>query len=339
MAMTTLERLDRTGIRRQGSKTRGFRYVRADGRPATKLELLRIQLLKIPPAWRDVRIHPSPNGSVQAMGRDAAGRWQYLYHQARAARREREKFERLVLFAQALPAMRRAVARDLALPGLPREKVLACVLRILSTCFLRPGSQVYAEENGSYGIATLREKHVKVRGDRVEFDFPGKWGKLQHRELVDRRVARIVRELAKVKGEVFKYRNGDGEWVDVRRRHINEYIREVMGAGFSAKDFRTWAGTLICACALARAGYEGAETRAARKRRVVAAIRETADRLGNTPAICRSSYIYPAVLSGYERGRVIERYFGNVEELVERRAPGLHRSEKALLKLLKAKAA
>jgi DNA topoisomerase-1 len=338
-SMTVLERLEDTGIRRRGSKERGFRYVRADGRPATKLEVLRIRLLKIPPAWKDVRIHPAPNASVQAIGKDAAGRWQYLYHQARAARREREKFDRLVRFAQALPAMRRAIARDIALPGMPREKVLACVLRILSTCFLRPGSQVYAEENGSYGIATLRQKHVRVRGDRVEFDFPGKWGKLQHRELKDRRVARIVRELAKVRGEVFKYRNDAGEWVDVRRRHINEYIREVMGAGFSAKDFRTWAGTLICACALARAGVEDAETRAARKRKVVAAVKETAERLGNTPAICRASYIYPAVLSGYERGRVIERYFDNVEELVHRRAPGLHRTEKALLRLLQAKAA
>jgi DNA topoisomerase-1 len=213
--------------------------------------------------------------------------------------------------------------------------VLAAILRILATCFLRPGSQVYARENGSYGIATLREKHVKVRGDRVEFDFRGKWGKPQHRELTDRRVARIVRELARVKGEVFKYRNGGGEWVDIRRRHINQYIQEVMGEGFSAKDFRTWAGTLICACALARAGVEASETRAAKKRKVVAAIRETAEMLGNTPAICKSSYIYPAVLARFDRGRVIERHFDNVEELVERRSPALHGSEKALLKLLK----
>jgi DNA topoisomerase I len=337
--VTTLERLEKTGIRRRGSKERGFRYVRADGRPATELEVLRIRLLKIPPAWRDVRIHPSPHGNVQAIGKDAAGRWQYLYHASRTARREREKFDRIVRFAEALPAMRRAVARDIELPGMPREKVLACILRILSTCFIRPGSQVYAEENGSYGIATLRQKHVKVRGDTVEFDFPGKWGKPQHRELTDRRVARIVRELAKVRGEVFKYRNGDDAWVDVRRRHINAYIREVMGDGFSAKDFRTWAGTLICACALARAGVERSESRAARKRKVVAAVKETAKHLGNTPAICRASYIYPAVLSGYERGKVIERSFADVEALVERRTPGLHPSEKALLRLLKAKAA
>lgn len=336
--MTLVERLRQTGLRRIGTPRTGFRYARVDGRPASPADVVRIRELKIPPAWKDVLIHSSPKGSVQAMGQDAAGRWQYLYHAARAARGEKEKFQRLVLFAQALPKMRRAVARDLALPGMPSEKVLACVLRILSTCFLRPGSQVYAEENGSYGIATLRARHVTVRGDVVSFDFPGKSGKQQHRVLSDRRVARIVRELVRASGEVFKYLNAEGKWVDVRRRHINEYIREVMGEGFSAKDFRTWAGTLICACALARAGAVATETKSARRRKVVAAIRETAETLGNTPAICRSSYIYPAVLSSFDRGRVIERYFDNVEQLVKRRAPGLHGSEKALLRLLKQKA-
>ncbi|MEO8190862.1 MAG: DNA topoisomerase IB [Acidobacteriota bacterium] len=336
--MTLLEKLTVTGLRRLGTPRRGFRYVRADGRPGSASDVERIRNLRIPPAWKDVLANPSPQGAVQAMGKDGAGRWQYLYHERRTARREREKFDRLVHFADALPKMRRAVTRDLALKGIPREKVLACVLRILSTCFLRPGSQVYAEENGSYGIATLRAKHVRVRGDLVTFDFPGKWGKKQHRELRDRRVARIVRELARVPGEVFKYRDDEGKWVDIRRRHINEYIKELMGDRFSAKDFRTWAGTLICACALARAGTETPETKTARKRKVVAAVKETAEMLGNTPAICRSSYIYPAVISSFDRGRVLDRYFDNVEELVERRAPGLHGSEKALLKLLKNKA-
>ncbi len=336
--MTHVERLERTGIRRLGDPRRKFRYARAGGGRASAAEVERILALKIPPAWKNVFVHASPKGRVQAIGQDAAGRWQYLYHPAHAARREEEKFRRLVLFAEALPRMRRAVTRDLASPGLTREKVLACVLRILSACFLRPGSQVYAEENGSYGIATLRQKHVSVRGDLVQFDFSGKSGKQQHREVRDRRIARIVRELVRVRGEVFKYRDAEGKWVDIRRRHINDYIREVMGEGFSAKDFRTWAGTLICACALARAGTEAGETKTAHKRKVVSAIKETADKLGNTPAICRSSYIYPAVLSSFDRGNVIDRYFENVEELVKRRAPGLHVSEKALLKLLKQKA-
>ena len=330
--MTRLDRLQKSGIRRLGTPKRGFRYVDASGRPVGAAQRSRIQALRIPPAWKDVAIHPSPRGALQAIGRDAAGRWQYLYHEAQRARRDREKFERLLHFADVLPGMRRTVAAHLALPGLPREKVMACILRILSTCFLRPGSQVYAEENGSYGIATLKRRHVTVRGDLVQFDFPGKWGKKQHREMRDRRVARIVRELAKGPGEVFKYRNGEGKWVDVRRRHINDYIKEVMGEAFSAKDFRTWAGTLVCACALARAGADEEDSRTARKRKVVAAVKETARMLGNTPAICRTSYIYPAVVRQFERGRVIDSCFRDVGELVRRRS--LHASERALVKML-----
>ena len=331
--MTRIQRLQENGIRRLGTPKRGFRYVDASGKPIRRAARDRIDALKIPPAWKSVFIHPSPRGAVQAIGQDSAGRWQYLYHEARTARRESEKFDRLVRFADALPKMRRTVAEHLSEPGLGREKVLACILRVLSACFLRPGSQVYAEENGSYGIATLRPRHVTVKGDLVQFDFPGKWGKKQHREMRDRRVARIVRELVREPGEVFKYRNAEGEWVDVRRRHINEYIKEVMGDAFSAKDFRTWAGTLICACALARAGADENDSRTARKRKLVAAVKETAEKLGNTPAICRSSYIYPAVLKQFERGRVIERCFEEVEELVERRS--LHAAEKALLRMLK----
>jgi DNA topoisomerase-1 len=225
-------------------------------------------------------------------------------------------------------------------PGLPREKVLASIVQILSTCFLRPGSEVYAEENGSFGVTTLRRRHVSVRGHTVTFDFPGKSGKRQTRDLRDRKVARVVRELLSLPGrEVFQFVNGDGSPVDVRRSHINEYIKEVMGERFSAKDFRTWAGTLICACALARAGEEAEEeSGAARRRRVVEAIREAADHLGNTVAVCRSSYIYPSVIRGFERGRVIDRYFDTLDQLVERRSTGLHASEKALLKLLRREA-
>jgi DNA topoisomerase-1 len=336
--VTLVERLQATGIRRLGSKERGFRYVGPDGSKPGPRVLARIAALRIPPAWRDVAINASPGAAVQAVGRDAAGRWQYRYHEAHEKRRETKKYARLLEFADALPRMRRAVARDLARRDLSRERVLACVLRILSTCFLRPGSQVYAEENGSYGIATLKREHVTVKGDLVSFDFPGKWGKRQHREIRDRSVARIVRQLVRVPGEVFKYRNGDAKWVDVRRKHINAYIKEVMGASFSAKDFRTWAGTLVCACALARVGADASESRAARRRKLVAAVKETAAILGNTPAICRSSYITPRVLDEFERGRVISRHFDAIEELVEARAPGLHASEKALLELLKGKA-
>src|SRR4029077_535351 len=197
---------------------------------------------------------------------------------------ETQKFRRLMKFAESLPKMRKVVAHNLRQPGLGRERVLACVLRILATCFMRPGSQVYASEHGSYGIATLRPRHVTVRGDTIEFDFPGKSGVRQVRQIQDLKVAKVIRQMLKHRGvEVFKFQNGDGQFVDVKRRHINEYIKEVMGESFSAKDFRTWAGTLICACALARAGVADTETPSSLKHKIVAAIKETAETLGNTP--------------------------------------------------------
>ena len=336
--MTQLERLQTQGIRRLRTSGRRFRYVWADGTRVGREHLARINTLRIPPAWTDVAINRSPGGLLQAVGMDAAGRWQYLYHQNHIARVDRKKFERLLTFALALPNLRKAVARELRKPGLGRERVMACILRILSTCLIRPGSQVYASENGSYGIATLRPKHVSLKGDRIAFDFKGKSQVQQHQELKDRQVARVVRDLLKHRAkEVFKYENSDGDFVNIKRRHINDYIKEVMGAGFSAKDFRTWAGTLVCACALARAGTDLTDTETGKKKKIVAAIKETAETLGNTPAVCRSAYISPDVLDNFERGRVIERYFESVEELVNYRGRHLHQAERALLRLLKRK--
>lgn len=339
--MTQIECLQQKGIRRLGSPQRGFRYVRADGRPVSSQERERIQALKLPPAWKDVAISPAAKSKLQAIGKDNAGRWQYRYHESFSKRQQEEKYKRIVGFARALPRMRHRVSVDLRKKGLGRDKVLACMLRILGTCFIRPGSQVYAEENGSFGLATLRAKHVKVVGDTVVFDFPGKSGQQQHRELKDRRVAVIVRQLLKVPGrDVFKFVLDDGHIVDVRRRHINEYIQEVMGPDYSAKDFRTWGGTLICACALARArqrlkheAVEGCVK--AVKKTVVAAVREAAEHLGNTPAVARSSYIYPSVLAMFEQGKVVGKYFESIEELTKHDAPELHCSEKALLTMLK----
>jgi DNA topoisomerase-1 len=336
--MTQLERLQTQGIRRLGTSGRRFRYVWADGARVGRDHLARINTLRIPPAWTDVAINRSPGGLLQAVGMDAAGRWQYLYHQNHIARVDRKKFERLLTFALALPNMRKAVARELRKPGLGRERVMACILRILSTCLIRPGSQVYASENGSYGIATLRPKHVTLKGDQVAFDFKGKSQVQQHQELKDRQVARVVRDLLKHRAkEVFKYENSDGDFVNIKRRHINDYIKEVMGGGFSAKDFRTWAGTLVCACALARAGIDLTDTKTRKKKKIVAAIKETAETLGNTPAVCRSAYICPDVIDSFERGKVIERYFETVEELVNYRGRHLHQAERALLRLLKRK--
>jgi DNA topoisomerase-1 len=337
--MTRIARLQGTGIRRLGTPKTGFRYRNAAGGSPSKKDLARIRALVLPPAWKDVAIAASPGAALQAVGRDAAGRWQYRYSDGHVRRSDAEKFRRILVFAAALPKMRAAVARDLALPGFPREKVLACILRILSTCFLRPGSQVYASENGSFGIATMRNRHVTVKGDVVTYDFPGKSGKLQHAEMRDRAAAAIVRKLKKLRGaEVFKYLDADGKVVDVKRRDINRYIKDVMGEAFTAKDFRTWYGTLVCARELARAGSDPSESRTARKRKMVAAVRITAERLGNTPAVCRASYIYPSVLNSFERGRTIDRHFEPVEKLATARR-GLRQSERALLRLLKQKAA
>lgn len=334
-APTWREQLERSGIRRLGSSARGFRYRRGRRSPGVD-DLHRIRDLRIPPAWTDVWVSADPAARVQAIGRDRAGRDQYLYHPRHVAERERHKTDRVLRFAAALPRLRRAVARDLRRPGLPREKVHAAIARILSNCFLRPGSAAYADENGSYGIATLRRRHVTVSGDTVVFDFRGKSGQPQHAELADARVARIVRELLKLPGaEVFKWRNADGTLADVRRRTINAYIKEVMGERFSAKDFRTWAGTLVCACALAHAGVEPGESRAARNRKRVAAVRDTAAVLGNTPAVCRSAYIQPRVLECFERGEVLPGGTAGIAGLLAHTGVAHHPAERALLALLR----
>jgi DNA topoisomerase-1 len=330
--MTKLEQLQKSGLRRVGTQARGYKYFSAGGTKVSAADLKRIDELKIPPAWSDAWINAAAGGAVQAIGRDTAGRLQSLYHANHVRRQEARKFRRLIKFAEALPRMRATVASNIKQPGLGREPVMAAMLRILSTCFLRPGSEVYAGENGSFGLATLRPRHVKVKGDVVQFDFTGKSGVQQQHQLKDHHVSKIVRSLLKQPSrEVFKYQNGNGEFVNVTRHHINDHIREVMGENFSAKDFRTWAGTLVCACALARLSTEIAEKSASRKRKVVEAIKETADILGNTPAVCRSSYIWPDIINGFENGKMIGSYFDTLDELITYRGRKLHAAEKSLL--------
>ena len=333
--MTKIERMQNIGIRRLGSPKRGFHYKPASGR-VTSEDQKRIDELKIPPAWTDVFINPAATGRVQAIGKDTAGRWQYLYHANHTRAQELRKFKRLTKFAQAIPKMRATVNGHLRQQGLTRQRVLASILRVLSTCYMRPGSEVYASEHGSYGIATLRRKHVTVKGDLIEFDFPGKAGVRQQRQLRDRQVARVIRASMKLPGfNVFKYVNGDGKPVKVTTRHINQYIKEVMGSHFSAKDFRTWAGTLVCACALARDGSEIPVHKTAKNKRIVAAIKETAGVLGNTPAVCRGSYVCPEIISAFEKGQVIGNHASSLEKLITYRGHGLHKAEQALLKFLK----
>jgi len=277
----------------------------------------------------------SPRARIQAIGRDAAGRWQYVYHPSHIRHRERQKHQRLVRFGQALPHLRRAVARDVRSRGLKRDKVLATVVRILWCAFIRPGSEVYAAENGSYGIATLRRKHLQVRGDALVFDFPAKGGKRQRRELCDSALARIVRRLLRLPGyEVFKYLTEDGRLADVRRADVNVYIKQHMGSAFSAKDFRTWTATLICACRLAEAAKTVGSRAPARRRAIVAAVRATAKQLGNTPAICRASYISPRVVAAFERGQVLDMDRTITEEALANDPHRLHACERQLLRLL-----
>jgi DNA topoisomerase-1 len=304
--MTVVERLQSSGIRRRGSPKSGFQYRRPDGSVVPRRERERIQALVLPPAWTDVYVSPSPASAVQAIGRDRAGRWQYYYSEKQTRRREALKRARLLAFLRALPGLRARLAQDLRREGLCRERVLAAMTRLLLRGFLRPGSQVYAKENGTYGLATLRPRHVRVRGRQITLAYPGKGGKAQVREIVDAPAARVVRALLVNPGrEVFRYRNDDGTWVNVRRRHLNAYLREVTGAPITAKDFRTWAGTLFGACALARAGYPAPASARAIRRAVAQAMRETAELLGNTPTVCRASYVSPGILTAFEGGRLL----------------------------------
>jgi DNA topoisomerase I len=331
---TKIERLQSTGFRRRGASGR-FVYATADGRRPSFADRTRIRALVLPPAWTDVAIAASPASSLQAVGRDRAGRWQYVYHPARVRARERRKRERLVAFIQAMPELRVEITRGLRAGGLSREHVLSAILRILSLSFLRPGSEVYARENDSYGLSTLKRRHVSVRGDRVLFDFPGKSGKRQHRELVDRSVATVVRALLAIPGrQLFRYRADDGTMVNVRRRDINAYIRERTGRRFTAKDFRTWAATLLCAVRLGNRAGDALASKTARGRCVREELREVAAVLGNTPAVCRASYVCPAVIDAFEDGRLVA-CDTRVDFARLARRTRLTRAERSVLRLLR----
>ena len=332
--MTVVADLQSDGILRLGGMKSGFRYKLARGGTPGRRQLERISTLRIPPAWRGVAIDQSQSAWIQAVGQDKAGRWQYLYHERAVVKRERRKHQRLSAFARKLPQLRAQVSRDLRRNDYGRERVVACMLRILSICFLRPGSEEYVSENGSYGIATLRTRHVEVRGPLVRLRFNGKSGKGHVYEFRDRGIAKVMRALLKAGGRrVFTFQDASGEWKEVRRQHINAYIKEAMGGAFSAKDFRTWAGTITCACALARIGVDPADSPAAIKRKVVAAVKETAETLGNTPAVCRTSYISPSVIRAFEAGHVISRPVVAVSDLATSRGR-LHHCERSLLKVL-----
>jgi DNA topoisomerase IB len=304
-----LRRTDTTvpGIRRRRRGGR-FVYFWPDGRRVREPETLaRIEALKIPPAWRQVWISPWPNGHLQALGTDAAGRRQYLYHEHWRLRRDGQKFRRMEDFARALPALRRTVDADLRRRGLPRERVLACAVRLLDRAYIRSGGSEYAA-NGSFGLATLRREHVVVRrSGRIELEFPGKAGVHQRRSLVDPAAGKVLRALKARKGgdeELLAFRGRRDTWVDVRSEDINDYIKAGTGGEFTAKDFRTWHATVLAAVALA-VSVPALRSERARKRAVARAVTEVSDYLGNTPAVCRRSYVDPRVIDRYGEGRTI----------------------------------
>jgi len=281
---------------------RAFSYKTAKGEKVTDAATLeRIRKLAIPPAWKDVWICASANGHLQATGIDARGRKQYRYHTGWRAVRDETKYNRMVAFGRALPAIRERVARDLKREGLPREKMLAAIVRLLETTLIRIGNREYARENDSFGLTTLRNRHVAVEGGTIHFEFRAKSGKMRRLDLKDRTLARIVKRARDLPGyELFQYIDKDGERHAIGSDDVNAYLKEASGADFTAKDFRTWAGTVLAALALQE--FEAFDSEAAAKRNITHAIEQVAGRLGNTVSICRKCYIHPGIFDAYLDG-------------------------------------
>jgi DNA topoisomerase-1 len=316
------------GIRRV-SAGGSFRYRGPTGRPVRdRATLKRIRALAIPPAWTEVWICPDPRGHIQAVGRDARKRKQYRYHARWREVRDRTKFDRMIAFAQALPRIRRAVQQDLRRPGLPRSKVLATIVRLLERTAIRVGSDEYARTNSHFGLTTLLDRHVDIQRGKLRFHFRGKGGKEHEVGLADARLARIVRSCQEIPGQrLFQYLDRSGRRHGVGSGDVNRYLRQVSGSDFTAKDFRTWAGTVCVAETLLSA--EPASSARAANRVVLAAIDQAADRLGNTRAICRSSYVHPRVVEAFTQGWM------QTPPGVRRPAPrGLDASEAATFRLL-----
>jgi DNA topoisomerase-1 len=336
---TKIARLQARGFLRTRVDKGHFHYATADGLHPSAADRQRIRELALPPAWTDVAIARSASAPLQAVGRDAAGRWQYRYSAARVRAREAAKGERLAELIRAMPRLRARVEQGLHAPPLSREQVLSAMLRILCVSFVRAGSKQYAEQNGSFGLATLRCEHVSVTGATITLRFPGKSKKLQERRFVDRQVAPILRQLLALRRgarQVFRYRADDGTIRNVRRRDVNAYIREVMGHRFTAKDFRTWAGSMLCTARLVAAAPTLPETRTARRRVLTACLRDVAVCLGNTPAVCRASYVSPRVVQAYESGALPRRLPPfDLTRIVRR--PALSAVEKAVLKIVEQK--
>jgi DNA topoisomerase I len=312
----------------------GFEYFDADREPIRdEQRLLRIGRLAIPPAWSDVWICPSPNGHIQATGRDARGRKQYGYHERWREVRNEDKYERTISFGKALPKIRKRVKKDLALAGLQRNKVLGTIVQLLEQTLIRVGNEEYARENNSFGLTTMQDRHVDVAGSKLRFRFRGKSGREHEVDVTDRHIARIVSRLQDLPGQdLFQYVDDNGDVRDITSQDVNEYLREITGQDFTAKDFRTWSGTVLAAIALNVAGPF--ETQKQAKANVKNAIGAVAKILGNTPAVCRKCYIHPAVLETYLEGNLIEGLRKRTGKDLEKKGVELRFAEAAILKFL-----
>ncbi len=311
-----------------------FRYRAADGAPITdESTLARIKTLAIPPAWTEVWICKFANGHLQATGRDAKGRKQYRYHARWRAVRDDVKYERMLSFGKALPDIRRRVDEALSVPGLPREKVLATVVYLLQATMMRIGNEEYARTNKSFGLTTLRARHVRIDGKAVQFRFRGKSGVFHDVTVEDKRLARIIARIRELPGQdLFQYIDDEGEPHAIGSADVNDYLREISGEDYTAKDFRTWSGTVLAALALNEFEKFDSETQA--KKNIVRAIESVAERLGNTPSICRKCYVHPAVIEAYLDGTILEALRARTEQALSGDLHALQPEEAAVIALL-----
>ncbi len=324
-------------VRKRAGK--GFRFIDAAGQPVKDKETLaRIRSLVIPPAWSEVWICPDAKGHLQVTGRDARGRKQSRYHPRWREVRDETKYERMILFGAALPTIRERVERDLATQGLPRPKVLATIVQLMETTLIRVGNEEYARQNKSYGLTTMRNKHVEVDGATVTFNFQGKSGVRHTVDVTDRRLARIVQRCHDLPGyELFQYVDKDGTHHSIDSSDVNEYLREISMQDFTAKDFRTWAGTLLAARALSE--YEAAESPTRCKKTITEVIKAVAKELGNTPAICRKCYVHPAILDAYTDGALLQSLRRRAEPAASQASQALREEETAMMDFLRARLA
>ncbi|HEY8834004.1 MAG TPA: DNA topoisomerase IB [Chthoniobacterales bacterium] len=329
---------DQPGYTRK-AKGDDFEYFDTDGKAIRdETRLLRIRRIGIPPAYKDVWICPSPNGHIQATARDARGRKQYRYHERWREARDENKYDRILVFGQALPKIRRQVNKDMGLRELPRNKVLATVVHLLGRTFIRIGNEEYARENKSFGLTTMRNRHVDVKGAKLTFSFKGKSGVQHEIDVSNRRLANIIRKLQDLPGQdVFQYEDETGEVRNVDSQDVNDYLQEITGEEFTAKDFRTWAGTVLTAMALNAQGP--VENQAQAKKNIKDAIAAVAKILGNTPTVCRKCYVHPVVLESYLDGDMIEGLRQKTEEALSEQLEDLRAEEAAVMSFLQAKLA